>query len=50
MAHWQLGEKERAEAWYDRAVRWMDMNRPHGTELRLFRAEAALLGLNGKKE
>jgi serine/threonine protein kinase/Tfp pilus assembly protein PilF len=46
MAHWQLGEKDKARAWYDRAVAWMDQNAPQDGELKRFRAEAAsLLGL-----
>ena len=50
MAHWRLGEKEKAREWYDRAVQWMDKNRPTDEELRRFRAEAAeLLELNEKK-
>jgi serine/threonine protein kinase/Flp pilus assembly protein TadD len=43
MAHWQLGEKDKARAWYDRAVAWMDKNRPEDRELKRFRAEAAAL-------
>jgi serine/threonine protein kinase/tetratricopeptide (TPR) repeat protein len=51
MTHWRLGEKDRARAWYDRAVRWMDRNQPKNDELRSFRAEAAeLLELNEKKQ
>jgi serine/threonine protein kinase/Tfp pilus assembly protein PilF len=62
MAHWQLSDKNQARKWYDRAVRWMEKNRPKDKELRRFRREAAaLLGvkestadqgkekLNGKK-
>jgi superkiller protein 3 len=46
MAHWQLDEKDKARAWYDRAVAWMDKNDPQNKELNCFRAEAtALLGL-----
>ena len=46
MAHWQLGEKDKARAWYDRAVAWMDKNKPQDEELKRFRAEATvLLGL-----
>jgi serine/threonine protein kinase/WD40 repeat protein len=51
MAHWQLGHKEMARQWYDRAVQWMDKNQPalkqqHQEELRRFRAEATeLLGI-----
>jgi tetratricopeptide (TPR) repeat protein/serine/threonine protein kinase len=50
MAHWQLGEKDKARAWYDRAVQWMDKIQPKNEELRRFRAEAAeLLELKEKK-
>jgi tetratricopeptide (TPR) repeat protein len=46
MAHWQLGDKEQAGQWYDKAVQWMDRNRPQDEELKRFRAEAAaLLGI-----
>jgi tetratricopeptide (TPR) repeat protein len=41
MAHWQLGEKDQAREWYDKAVQWMDKNKPEDDELRRFRAEAA---------
>jgi serine/threonine protein kinase/WD40 repeat protein len=47
MAHWQLGEKEKARQWYDRAVQWMEKNKNQlngntqwPEELRRFRAEA----------
>ena len=43
MAHWKLGEKDKAREWYDRAVLWMDKNQPNNEELRRFRAEAAQL-------
>jgi tetratricopeptide (TPR) repeat protein len=43
MAHWQLGDKEEAQMWYDRAVGWMDKNEPKNEELRRFRAEASQL-------
>ena len=50
MAHWQLGAKDKAREWYDKAVRWMDTNQPKNEELRRFRAEAAeLLRVNEKK-
>jgi uncharacterized protein HemY len=46
MAHWQLGEKDEARKWYDKAVEWTDKNQPDNEELRRFRAEAAeLLGI-----
>jgi serine/threonine protein kinase/tetratricopeptide (TPR) repeat protein len=43
MAHWQLGERERARQWYDRAVRWMEKYQAHDEELLRIRAEAAAL-------
>jgi eukaryotic-like serine/threonine-protein kinase len=43
MAHWKLGEKDKAREWYDKAVEWMDQNEPNNKELRRFRAEAAEL-------
>jgi tetratricopeptide (TPR) repeat protein len=46
MAHWQLGEKDKARDWYDRAVDWMAKNQPQNKELKRFRAEAEeLLGI-----
>jgi|SRR5579884_1668420 len=45
-AHWQLGEKDKARAWYEKAIAWMDKHNPHDEELKRFRAEAtALLGV-----
>jgi serine/threonine protein kinase len=47
MAHWQVGNKEQARKWHDRAVEWADKNQPADAQLLRFRAEAAeLLGLN----
>jgi tetratricopeptide (TPR) repeat protein len=46
MTHWQLGNKEEAGQWYDKAVQWMEKNQPQDEELQRFRAEAAeLLGV-----
>jgi serine/threonine protein kinase len=46
MAHWQLGEKEEARRWYDKAIEWMGQNAAADEELKRFRAEAAqLLGI-----
>src|SRR5205814_1851619 len=46
MARWQLGEKEQAVKWFDKAVAWMDKNDPKGDDLLRFRAEAAeVLGI-----
>jgi tetratricopeptide (TPR) repeat protein len=46
MAHWQLGDKDQARVWYDKAVQWMDQNRPRDPELRRYRQEAQkLLGV-----
>jgi serine/threonine protein kinase/predicted Zn-dependent protease len=50
MAHWQLGRKEEARKWYDKAVAWMDKHQPHNNEWRRFREEAAeLLDVQKKK-
>jgi tetratricopeptide (TPR) repeat protein len=43
MAHWQLGEKEKARAWYERAVQWMEKNQPRDEQLHRFHAEAEKL-------
>jgi tetratricopeptide (TPR) repeat protein len=46
MSYWQLGDKEEARKWYDKAVEWMDQNKPQNEDLLRFRAEAAeLLGV-----
>ena len=51
MAHWQVGDKEQARKWYDRAVEWADKNQPADARLRRFRVEAAeLLELNETKQ
>jgi tetratricopeptide (TPR) repeat protein len=47
MAHWQLGDRDQARQWYDRAAEWMAQNAPDHQEFSRFRAEAAeLLGVN----
>jgi serine/threonine protein kinase/tetratricopeptide (TPR) repeat protein len=49
MAHWQLGEKDRAREWFTRSVRWMEKGNQQDAEQRRFRAEAAdLLGVEKK--
>jgi serine/threonine protein kinase/tetratricopeptide (TPR) repeat protein len=40
MAHWRLGDRDKAQTWFDRAVQWMDKHKPHDAQLRRFRAEA----------
>jgi tetratricopeptide (TPR) repeat protein len=47
MAHWQLGEKEKARKWYEKAIEWMDKNQKQleqnkllDEELRRFKTEA----------
>ena len=49
MAHWQLGNKEQARKWNDRAVAWMQKNQPDNEDLLCFRAEAAKL-MNSKDQ
>jgi uncharacterized protein HemY len=36
MAHWQLGHKDEARQWYDKAVEWMEKNQSKNEELRRF--------------
>jgi len=43
MTQWQLGKKEEARQCYDRAVAWMEKNKPKDDDLRHLRAEAAEL-------
>jgi serine/threonine-protein kinase len=49
MARWQLGHKQEARTWYDKAVTWiekntpLDRNGPFDKEVLRFRAEAAAL-------
>ncbi len=43
MVQWELGDKEKAQQWYDKARKWMDKNDPENAELRRFREEAAQL-------
>jgi serine/threonine protein kinase/tetratricopeptide (TPR) repeat protein len=46
MAHWQLGHKDKAVAYFEKAVAGMDQQQTQKEELRRFRAEAAeLLGI-----
>src|SRR5262249_15058187 len=46
MAHWQLGHKDEARKWYDKAVAWMEEHEPKNEELVRFGAEAEeLLGV-----
>ena len=41
--YWQLGDKEEARRWYDKAAEWMDEHKPNDKELVRFRDEAAKL-------
>src|SRR5262249_53125870 len=43
MAHRQLGDRQAANEWYEKAARWMDTAGPPSMELLRYRAEAALL-------
>jgi tetratricopeptide (TPR) repeat protein len=49
MAYQQLGEKEKARRWYDKAVQWMEKNQPKNEDLRRLRREAAGLLRVAKK-
>jgi tetratricopeptide (TPR) repeat protein len=51
MAHWQLGNKDTAREWYEKAVEWAEKNAAANDELRRFRAEVAqLLGVKDDKK
>jgi len=51
MAHSRLGNKDQARTWFDKAVSWMENNKPKDEELARYRAEAAeLLGLCSSPE
>src|SRR5262249_46511545 len=43
MAHWQLGNEDKARTGNEKAATWMDKNNPRDEELRCFRAEAEQL-------
>ena len=43
MAHWQLGEKERAREWYDKAEAYRKEKQPANQELQRFGEEAQVL-------
>jgi serine/threonine protein kinase/tetratricopeptide (TPR) repeat protein len=51
MAHWQLGEKDKARTLFDKSVQWMDgPGRQENAKLKRLRAEAAeLLGIQTPK-
>jgi tetratricopeptide (TPR) repeat protein len=50
MTYWHQGNRKDARLMYDRAVAWMDKNKPDDSELGQFRAEAAaLLGVPCRK-
>jgi tetratricopeptide (TPR) repeat protein len=50
MAYWRLGDRDKAQTCFGRAVQWMDKHKPHDDELRRFRAEAeAMLAEAGKR-
>ena len=51
MAHWQLGDLERARECYLKADKWMQQHKPDDQELQRFREEAKeLLGEEGIAE
>src|SRR5262249_48606121 len=50
MAHWQLGAKDQARKWYEKAVEWMEKNAKDHDEPRRFRKEAEELLEIKKKE
>ena len=50
MTHWQLGDKDEARTWYDKADAWMQKNEPLHVDLRPIQTEAAeLLKIDDRK-
>jgi hypothetical protein len=43
MAHWQLGNKDKARDWFAKSVAWMEKRNKNDPELKRSRAEAAAL-------
>jgi serine/threonine protein kinase/Flp pilus assembly protein TadD len=43
MAHWQLGDKDKARQWYDRSVAWMKKDASSDEDISRLRLEAAAL-------
>ena len=41
MAHWQLGDRDEARRWYNKAIGWMEEKKSDNEELERFSAEAA---------
>jgi tetratricopeptide (TPR) repeat protein len=49
MAHWQVGEQDKARDWFARSVAWTEKGLQDNAEMKRFRAEAAeLLGVADK--
>ena len=44
MAHWQLGDKDEARKWHDRAMEWMAKNAAANEELIRFRRSRRIIG------
>ena len=42
-AYWQLGDKEEARRWYDKAAEWVEEHKPNDKDLVRFRDEASKL-------
>jgi Tfp pilus assembly protein PilF len=49
MAHWRLGDRDKAQTWFDWAVKWMERHQPQDPELRRLRAEAKAMLTEARK-
>ena len=50
MAHWRLGDRDKARNFFDRSVKWMARRKSNDDELRRIRAEAqAMLADRGQR-
>jgi tetratricopeptide (TPR) repeat protein/serine/threonine protein kinase len=48
MAHWQLGDKDQAQTWYEKATTWIEKTGPRDQDFGGSQAEAAeLMGIGG---
>lgn len=43
MAHWQIGDRDQADRWYNQAMGWIEKHQPVNDPLTLLRAEAETL-------
>jgi len=50
MLHWKLENKEQARDWFDKAIKWIEENKPDNELGRLRMKAAELMGIDIKDE